>query len=78
MTRPRPFAKHLRQTLDQARYPRPPRLDPLKAILAKLELPTPKPEPPPPLQAGMAPSSLVVADCGRQRRQKLARQLTAN
>jgi hypothetical protein len=29
------LAKHLRQALDYARYPYAPRLDPLKAILAK-------------------------------------------
>jgi hypothetical protein len=42
------LAKHLRQALDYARYPLAPRLDPLKAILAKLEPPTPQPEPLPP------------------------------
>lgn len=32
------------------------RLDPLKAILAKLDPPAPRPEPLPPLRPGMAPS----------------------
>lgn len=34
---------HLRQALDNARYPFAPRLDPLKAILAKLDPPEPLP-----------------------------------
>lgn len=33
------LAKHLRQAIDEARYPLAPRLDPLKAILSKLETP---------------------------------------
>jgi hypothetical protein len=52
----RALTKHLRQTLDDHRYPLAPRLDPLKAILAKLEPPKPKYEPPPPLKPGMGPS----------------------
>jgi hypothetical protein len=33
----------LRREIDEARYPLSPRLDPLKAILAKLEPPVPRP-----------------------------------
>jgi hypothetical protein len=36
---PAALTRHLRETIDYARYPLAPRLDPLKAILAKLELP---------------------------------------
>ena len=50
------LAKHLRQAIDDARYPLAPRLDPLKAILAKLDPPKPRPEPPPQLKPGMGPS----------------------
>lgn len=39
------LAKHLRRTLDDDPFPLAPRLDPLKAILAKLEPPVPQPEP---------------------------------
>ena len=46
----------LHETLDFTRYPLAPRLDPLKAILAKLEPPKRKYEPPPPLTLGMGPS----------------------
>jgi len=62
-----------KRTLDYARYPYSPRLDPLKAILAKLE-PGPLPhapkapaapyQPPPPLPRGAAPS------VGRGRRRR--------
>jgi hypothetical protein len=38
----------LRKTLDEDRFPFAPRLDPIKAILAKLDPPAPRPEPPPP------------------------------
>jgi hypothetical protein len=48
--------RHLREALYYARYPFAPRLDPLKAILAKLDPPAPKPEPLPPLMPGMGPS----------------------
>jgi hypothetical protein len=49
------LAKHLRQAIDYARYPFAPRLDPLKAILAKLEPPAPRPEPPlPPAGAALS------------------------
>ena len=51
------LAKHLRQAIDYARFPMAPRLDPLKAILAKLEPPKPQPEPLPPLKPGMGPSA---------------------
>jgi hypothetical protein len=47
---------HLRHALEYDPFPHAPRLDPLKAILAKLEPPAPKPELPlPPLKTGMAP-----------------------
>jgi hypothetical protein len=39
------LTKHLRQALDYARYPFAPRLDPLKAVLAKLDPPKPRPKP---------------------------------
>jgi hypothetical protein len=42
------LARHLRNAIDGDRFPRAPRLRPLKAILAKLE-------PPPPLKAGLVP-----------------------
>jgi hypothetical protein len=48
----RALAKHLRQALDYACYSYAPRLDPLKAILAKLE----PPEPLPPLRPSMGPT----------------------
>lgn len=51
------LAKHLRQSLDYDRYPFAPRLDPLKAILAKLEPPKPQPQPLQPLPAGPGPAS---------------------
>jgi hypothetical protein len=47
---------HLRDALEYDPFPYAPRLDPLKAILAKLEPPQPPPEQLPPLKAGMAPS----------------------
>jgi hypothetical protein len=50
------LTKHLRQAIDYNPYPFAPRLDPLKAILAKLDPPAPRPEPLPPLTPGMAPS----------------------
>jgi hypothetical protein len=50
------LAKHLRQTIDYARFPLAPRLNPLKAILAKLDPPAPRPEPLPPLRPGMGPT----------------------
>jgi hypothetical protein len=46
----------LRRAIDEARYPLSPRLDPLKAILAKLEPPAPQPPPLPPLKPGMGPT----------------------
>jgi hypothetical protein len=57
----RALAKHLRQTIDYARFPLVPRLDPQKVILAKLEPPKleppkPKPEPLPLLKPGMGAS----------------------
>jgi hypothetical protein len=46
----------LRRTIDEDRYPRSPRLTPLKVILAKLDPPLPRPgDPLPPLPAGAAP-----------------------
>ena len=50
------LTKHLRQAIDNHRYPLAPRLDPLKAILAKLEPPAPKPNSLPPLKPGMGPT----------------------
>jgi hypothetical protein len=47
---------HLRHALEHDPFPSAPRLDPLKAILAKLEPPAPQPEPFPPLRPGMGPS----------------------
>jgi len=49
----RALAKHLRQPIDYDRYPLAPRLDPLRAILAKLDPSPPRPEPLPPLKPGM-------------------------
>jgi len=46
----------LRRTLDDARFPYSPRLDPLKAILAKLDPPKPAYVPLPPLRPGMGPT----------------------
>ena len=46
---------HLRHALEYDPFPFAPRLDPLKAILAKLEPPTQQPEPLPPLKSGMGP-----------------------
>ena len=60
----RALARHLRHTLDDDPYPHAPRLDPLKAILAKLEPPAPKPEALPPLRPGMGPTHGL----GRRRR----------
>lgn len=55
------LAKHLRQALDYARYPLAPRLDPLKAILAKLDPPPPQPDPLAPIKADMTPRRKVAA-----------------
>ena len=46
----------LRRTLDDARFPLSPRLDPLKAILAKLDPQPPRPEPRPALPAYAGPT----------------------
>jgi len=47
------LAKHLRDAIDNHRYPLAPRVAPLRAILAKLDPPAPRLEPlPPPLPAG--------------------------
>ena len=46
---------HLRRALEYDPFPYAPRLDPLKAILAKLEPPAPLLEPLPPLKPGMGP-----------------------
>ena len=46
---------HLRHALEYDRFPFAPRLDPLKAVLAKLDPPAPKPEPLPPLRGGAGP-----------------------
>ena len=53
---PKALDRVLRQTLDYARFPLAPRLDPLKSILAKLDPPKAPYEPPPPLKPGMGPS----------------------
>jgi hypothetical protein len=55
---------HLRHALEYDPFPYAPRLDPLKAILAKLEPPAPQPEPLPPLKPGMGP----CVGGGRRRR----------
>jgi hypothetical protein len=52
----RALAKHLRQALDNHRFPLAPRLGPLRAVLEKLEPPKPRAEPLPPLKPGMGPS----------------------
>ncbi len=52
----RVLAKHLRRTIDDDPFPLAPRLDPLKAVLAKLDPPALRPEPLPPLKPGDAPS----------------------
>jgi hypothetical protein len=49
------LARHLRHTLDDDPFPFAPRLDPIKAVLEKLELPKPRPEPLPRLKPGGAP-----------------------
>jgi hypothetical protein len=46
----------LKRTLEYARFPLAPRLDPLKAILAKLDPQPPRPELPPPIRSGMTPT----------------------
>jgi hypothetical protein len=46
----------LKRTLEYARFPLAPRLDPRKAILAKLDPPPPQPAPLPPLRLGMGPT----------------------
>ena len=53
--------------LKTTRSPTHPRLDPLKAILAKLEPPQPRAEPVP-LRPGMVPGGSIVASRRRQRR----------
>jgi hypothetical protein len=58
------LARHLRRKLDDERFPIAPRLDPVKAILAKLEPTARRPEPLPPLKPGMGPS------VGRGRRRR--------
>jgi hypothetical protein len=58
----RALIRLLKRTLDYDRYPLAPRLDPLKAILAKLEPPRPAPEPLRPL-----PSGGTVTRRGRRR-----------
>jgi hypothetical protein len=60
----RALAQLLRRTLDFDPYPHAPRLDPLKAIIEKIELSPPKPEPPPTLRPGYG----ADARAGRRRR----------
>lgn len=55
----RALVAHLRHALEYDPYPYAPRLDPLKAILAKLEPSKPAAEPPPPLRSGMGPRATV-------------------
>jgi hypothetical protein len=50
------LAKLVRRTIEEDRFPLSPRLDPLRAILARLDPPKPKPERPQPLKPGDAPS----------------------
>ncbi len=52
----RALVQLLRRTLDFDPFPHAPRLDPLKAILAKLEPPAPKPQRLAPLRPGMGPT----------------------
>ena len=64
----RTLAALLRQTLDYARYPLAPRLDPLKSILAKLDPPTPKPPTPkPPPLKSLTPDMAPRIGRGRRR-----------
>ncbi|MBV8736834.1 MAG: hypothetical protein JO007_06180 [Alphaproteobacteria bacterium] len=49
------LARYLRRNLDDEQFPSAPRLDPPKAILAKLELPAPRAEPLLPLLSGPWP-----------------------
>jgi hypothetical protein len=46
------LARCLRHVIEDDRFPLAPRLEPLKAILGKLDPPKPQPEPLPPLPAG--------------------------
>ena len=57
-------AAHLRTALEYDPFPYAPQLDPLKAILAKLEPLAPTPEPLPPIKSGMTPRA------GRGRRSR--------
>ena len=50
----------LLDALEYDPFPYAPRLDPLKAILAKLEPPKPQPETLPPLKPGMTPRHRVA------------------
>ncbi len=50
------LTRYLRQKLNDERFQLAPRLDPLRAILAKLEPPAPPYERPPPLTPDMGPS----------------------
>jgi hypothetical protein len=52
----RALVQLLRRAIDEDHYFRAPRLDPLKAILAKLDPSAPRPEPLPLLKPGMGPS----------------------
>jgi hypothetical protein len=51
----RALVRLLRRSIDKDRFPLAPRHAPIKAILAKLELPTPKADLLPPLKPGMEP-----------------------
>jgi hypothetical protein len=50
------LTRYLRQKLDDERFPLAPRLNPLKAVLAKVDPPAPRPEPLPPLKPGKGPT----------------------
>jgi hypothetical protein len=62
----RALVQLLRRTIDFDPYPYAPRLDPLKAILAKLEPPQPQPEPLPPIRSGLTPRRRAAAGRGRR------------
>jgi len=64
----RALAAHLKHAFEYDPFPYAPRLDPLNAILAKLEPATAQPEPLPPLNAGAAPRRPVTGSRRRRAR----------
>jgi hypothetical protein len=58
----RTLIKLVRRTIDEDRYPFSPWLEPLQALLAKLDPLAPQPEPLSPLKVGMRPN----VGCGKQ------------